>query len=70
MNTQTLIFKQLKILGSLSGTQQDLTELYELMRSGELAPPINRITPAEIPQGLERLRKGGVVGRFIAVYEQ
>jgi propanol-preferring alcohol dehydrogenase len=69
VNTQAIIFKQLKILGSLSGTQRDLTELYELMRSGELNPPINRITPAEIPEGLERLRKGGVVGRIIAVYE-
>ncbi|WP_326755195.1 zinc-binding dehydrogenase [Streptomyces hirsutus] len=69
VNTQAIIFKQLRILGSLSGTQQDLAEFYELMRSGELNPPINRITPAEIPHGLERLRKGGVVGRIIAVYE-
>jgi alcohol dehydrogenase, propanol-preferring len=69
VNTQALIFKQLKILGSLSGTRQDLTELYDLMRSGELDPPINRIAPAEIPQGLERLHKGGVVGRIVAVYE-
>ncbi|MFJ8828066.1 zinc-binding dehydrogenase [Streptomyces sp. NPDC102467] len=29
VNTQALIFKQLRILGSLSGAQQDLTELYE-----------------------------------------
>ncbi|MEU1484556.1 zinc-binding dehydrogenase [Streptomyces sp. NPDC005752] len=69
VNTQALIFKQLRILGSLSGTQQDLSELYELMRSGELDPPLNRITPNEIPEGLERLRKGGVVGRLIAVYD-
>ncbi|MFJ8001255.1 zinc-binding dehydrogenase [Streptomyces sp. NPDC096310] len=69
LNTQAIVFKQLQILGSLSGTQHDLTELYELMRGGELTPPINRITPDRIPEGLERLRKGGVVGRIIAVYE-
>ncbi|MEV8393590.1 MULTISPECIES: zinc-binding dehydrogenase [unclassified Streptomyces] len=70
VNTQAIVLKQLRILGSLSGTQQDLAELYELMRSGKLNPPLNRITPDEIPQGLERLHKGGVVGRIIAVNEQ
>lgn len=69
VDTKKIVFKQLQILGSLSGTQQDLTELYALMRGGDLNPPINRITPDEIPDGLERLRKGGVVGRIIARYE-
>ncbi|WP_405476280.1 zinc-binding dehydrogenase [Streptomyces sp. NBC_00009] len=69
VNTQALIFKQLRIFGSLSGTQQDLAELYELMRSGALNPPINRIAPHEIPEGLDRLRKGGVVGRIVAAYD-
>ncbi|WP_114423779.1 zinc-binding dehydrogenase [Nocardioides houyundeii] len=69
VNTQALVLKQLTLKGSVSGTQQDLGELYELMRSGELNPPINRITPLEIPEGLARLREGGVVGRLIAVYD-
>ncbi|MFD5753205.1 zinc-binding dehydrogenase [Streptomyces sp. NPDC127033] len=69
VNTQAIVLKQLRILGSLSGTQQDLAELYDLMRSGELNPPINRLAPDRIPEGLERLRKGGVVGRLIARYE-
>lgn len=68
IDTQALIFKRLRIVGSLSGTQQDLTELYELMRGGELDPPIQVITPDRIPEGLERLRQGGVVGRIIAQY--
>lgn len=67
-NTQALIFKQLRIIGSLSGNQQDLAELYELMRGGSLNPPLNTILPSEIPKGLDRLREGGVVGRTIAVY--
>lgn len=69
INTQTLIFKQLRIVGSLSGTRQDLEELYEFMRDGQLSPPLNCISPSEIPDGLERLRKGGVVGRLVAVYD-
>lgn len=35
----------------------------------ELNPPINRITHADIPEAIDKLRDGGVVGRFIAVYE-
>ncbi|MGS2586092.1 zinc-binding dehydrogenase [Streptomyces hebeiensis] len=70
VNTQAIIFKQLRIFGSLSGTQQDLTELYELMSGGELNPPLNPIAPREIPDGLQSLRGGGVVGRIIAAYER
>lgn len=64
-----IVMKQLQVVGSLSGTKQDLTELYELMRGGRLNPPTNRITPKGIPEGLDRLRKGGVSGRLIALYE-
>ena len=70
VNTQALIFKRLRIIGSLSGTRRDLAELYELMRGGELDPPIQLIAPDRIPEGLERLRQGGVVGRLIARYEE
>ncbi|MGW8723398.1 zinc-binding dehydrogenase [Streptomyces althioticus] len=49
INTQALILEQLRILGSLQGTQQDLADLYELMCSGELDPPLNRITPQRAP---------------------
>ena len=37
------------------------------MRSGQLNPPVNLITQAEIPEAIEKLRTGGVIGRFIAV---
>ena len=39
------------------------------MRSGDLNPPMNLITQADVPDALDRLRKGGVVGRQIAVYK-
>jgi propanol-preferring alcohol dehydrogenase len=68
INTYPLIIKQLSIRGSKSGTKEDLEALYELMKSGQLNPPLNLITPDEIPEALERLHKGGVVGRLIAQY--
>lgn len=69
INTYDLIIKHVQLRGSQSGTKQDLEAIYELMRSGELNPPMNIIKHAEIPEAIEKLHKGGVVGRLIAVYE-
>lgn len=69
INTYPLIIKQLSIKGSKSGTKEDLAGIYELMKSGQLNPPMNLITQADIPGAIDKLRAGGVVGRFIAIYE-
>ena len=69
INTYPLIINQLTIKGSQSGTKQDLAEIYDLMRTGKLNPPMNHITHAEIPEAIDKLREGGVVGRYIAEYE-
>lgn len=69
INTYPLIVNQLSIKGSKSGTKEDLAGIYELMKSGQLNPPINHITHAEIPEAINKLREGGVVGRFIAIYD-
>lgn len=68
INTYPLIINQLSIKGSKSGTKEDLEALYELMKSGKLNPPMNLITQEEIPEAIKKLRTGGVVGRFIAIY--
>jgi len=64
-----IIINQLTLRGSKSGTKEDLAGIYELMKSGMLTPPMNRITFEEIPGAIDRLREGGVVGRLIALYE-
>ncbi|MCL2490572.1 MAG: zinc-binding dehydrogenase [Propionibacteriaceae bacterium] len=69
INTFPLITKQLTVKGSNSGTREDLADIYELMRSGQLNPPMNLITQADIPDAIDKLRTGGVVGRFVAVYD-
>ena len=69
INTTPLIINQLTIAGSKSGTKEDLAGIYELMRSGKLNPPMNHITFDEIPESLERLHQGGVVGRLIAMFD-
>jgi propanol-preferring alcohol dehydrogenase len=70
INTYPLIINQLTMKGSKSGTKEDLENLYELMKSGKLNPPMNLITHADIPEAIDKLRAGGVVGRFVAVYEE
>lgn len=69
INTYPLIINQLTIKGSKSGTKEDLEGLYALMKSGQLNPPMNLITQADIPDAIDKLRAGGVVGRFVAMYE-
>lgn len=69
INTYPIIINQLTIRGSKSGTKEDLAGIYELMKTGQLNPPMNHITHAEIPDAVNKLRAGGVVGRFIAMYE-
>lgn len=68
ISTYPIIINQLSIKGSKSGTKEDLEALYDLMKSGKVNPPMNVITQAEIPEAIDKLRAGGVVGRFIAVY--
>ncbi|MCL2652684.1 MAG: zinc-binding dehydrogenase [Propionibacteriaceae bacterium] len=69
ISTYPLIINQLTIKGSKSGTKEDLGALYDLMRSGALKPPMNLIKQADVPDALANLRTGGVVGRYIAVYD-
>lgn len=69
INTTPIIINQLTIAGSKSGTKEDLAGIYELMRSGKLNPPMNHIGFDDIPDAVEKLHAGGVVGRFIAMYE-
>lgn len=68
INTYPLVINQLQIKGSKSGTKEDLAALYDIMAGGALNPPMNLITPADIPDALDALRRGGVTGRFVAQY--
>lgn len=68
ISTQALVLNQVSLLGSLSGTKEDLAALYELMKEGSLNPPMEVITPEEIPTGLDRLREGGLSARLVASY--
>ncbi|MCB0881466.1 MAG: zinc-binding dehydrogenase [Thermoleophilia bacterium] len=69
ISTKAMILRKVTYIGSNGGTPEDISALYELMSRGELVPALTEITFDEIPDGLERLRRGDVRGRLVAIYE-
>ncbi len=67
INTSTLILKQAQVLGSNGGTAKDISDVYNYFATGKLKPQLHSITFDEIPEGLERLHRGEVRGRLVAV---
>lgn len=60
--------KVVNILGSYVGTQRDLVELLELLRTGAAKPvPLVRRQLSEAPMALQDLRDGKAVGRFVLI---
>ena len=66
ISTKALILSEVTLVGSQGGTKHDVAGVYEHFATGQLAPAITEITFDEIPAGLERLRRGEVVGRLVA----
>jgi propanol-preferring alcohol dehydrogenase len=69
VSTSMLISKQASLVGSMGGSVDDVAQVYELMVRGELTPTIEVIRFEEIPEGLDRLRRGSVRGRLVAHIE-
>ncbi|WP_062527287.1 zinc-binding dehydrogenase [Demequina rhizosphaerae] len=67
INTRDVILKQARILGSNGGTLEDVAEVYALFGSGEVQPQVTTIGFDEIPEGIERLKRGEVRGRLVAL---
>jgi propanol-preferring alcohol dehydrogenase len=65
--TMALVHKSVTLRGSGGGTPADTAAVIEFMRRGELAIEAAPVGFEEIPDGLERLKRGGVVGRLVAV---
>ncbi|SDZ01831.1 alcohol dehydrogenase, propanol-preferring [Geodermatophilus africanus] len=67
ISTQTLVSKQIELVGSLGGKKADTASVYELMAAGDLEIVTSTLPFSQIDQGIERLRQGGVQGRLVAV---
>lgn len=69
ISNQSLVSKQIQLVGSLGGKKADTAAVYQLMAGGELEILATEIPFNDIDQGIERLRQGGVQGRLVAVLE-
>jgi len=67
INTRVLIAKSAQIVGSSGGTIQDIESVYSLILEGGLNPALSTTTLEDVPEGLNQLRRGEVVGRLVAV---
>lgn len=62
-----LVVRSIQLIGSLGATKEDVVAVYDLLESGELDPLIVTVGFDDIPDGLERLRRGESQGRVVAV---
>jgi 2-desacetyl-2-hydroxyethyl bacteriochlorophyllide A dehydrogenase len=67
IDSSILVSKQVTLVGSLGGSYADCEDVLRLMSEG-LTVEATEIGFDEIPEGLDRLEKGGVRGRLVAVY--
>lgn len=66
LDTMDVILKEVRVLGSMGGTPQDVADCYELLASGALDPEVTVIGFDEIPAYLDKLRAHEVTGRVVA----
>jgi len=69
ISTYLMITKEVKLLGSLGGTNEDLKGVYDCFATGRMKPKLTTISFEEIPEGLERLKRHEVKGRLVAVFD-
>ena len=68
ISTKWLILKSVTLVGSQGGTIADVQGVYGYFATGQIDPAITPISFNEIPDGLQRLHDGGVVGRMVVIY--
>lgn len=68
ISTKWLILKSVTLVGSQGGTIADVQGVYGYFATGQIDPAITPISFDEIPDGLQRLHDGGVVGRMVVIY--
>lgn len=67
VSTKAMILSAVTIVGSVGGTKEDVAAVYDYIAAGDLSPVLTEITFDEIPEGLQRLHDGQVIGRLVAV---
>lgn len=69
ISTNSLIGKNVHLVGSLGGTSDDISRVIEMFSAGQLQLEINEITWSQIPQALDDLKNHRVTGRTVCIYD-
>ncbi|KAE8337101.1 hypothetical protein BDV24DRAFT_154662 [Aspergillus arachidicola] len=64
VNTRILITKNITLQGSIGASLDEVKTVLELIAEGKIVPALEEIPFDDISHGLERLDKGGVIGRL------
>ncbi|SPE25859.1 fragment of zinc-type alcohol dehydrogenase (part 2/2) [Candidatus Sulfopaludibacter sp. SbA3] len=62
------VLKGITVRGSYLGTQQDLAEVFALASAGFIRAHIETHSLADVPEVLERLRRGELLGRAVITW--
>lgn len=67
LKVETLVYKNVRLLGSLTGSLSELRELVALSNASDIRSiPITKRPMGEISQALDDLQQGKVIGRLVA----
>lgn len=62
-----LALREIRVLGSFWGTSNDITECYDLVKQGKIHPKVTSFPLKELPECIEKLKKGDVSGRMVLI---
>jgi propanol-preferring alcohol dehydrogenase len=69
INLNALTLRSLELVGSQAGTKEDATKVLDLIAAGKLTSRITTIGFDKIGEGIEKLERGDVVGRLVALFD-
>jgi D-arabinose 1-dehydrogenase-like Zn-dependent alcohol dehydrogenase len=69
LNLVSLTIRQVDLLGSCGGTNEDNAKVLELMAAGKLESITECIRFDDVGSAMDRLRRGDVKGRFAVIYD-
>ncbi|MCX5384239.1 zinc-binding dehydrogenase [Streptomyces sp. NBC_00083] len=60
----SLVMRNVRLVGSLGASKDELREVYDLIASGALKPAVQEVPFTELPAAMDRLARGEVRGRL------
>jgi alcohol dehydrogenase, propanol-preferring len=68
ISTTTLMLKQVNLLGSLGGTNEDAAEVLEMMAAGKVSSEVEIVGFDDIDESIKRFERGDATGgRLVAM---